>query len=130
MLYAAPTPQSGSNAARDVSLGVRVLGAGPHELVAILYDELLLALAIGAKAGARGNRSLLESRRERALTLLFALESGLDFARGGDLAAALARVYRESARIVRAAPHDQAAAEFTRAHDWLAEITEAWNAIR
>lgn len=102
---------------------------GPDHLVATLYDELMLALTIAAKAGERGNDDLLQRRRERALALLGALESGLNRGPGGPLADALARVYRNVTDTVRSTPANQVAAEFTRAHDWLAEIAAAWSAI-
>ena len=113
---------------QDVATAARVLGASPHQLVSILFDELLLALAVADKALARGDRSMVEARRERASTLLHALDASLDFKAGGELATSLSRVYRESLKsIQRAGATDPAG--FTRARDWIAEIAGAWNAI-
>ena len=124
----APRPSSPPHAYTDVALQARVLGASPHELVAILFDEALLALSVAARAVDRGDLSLAATRRERAVAILGALQASLDFEQGGSLAHALARVYRAAAQRVRDAdPNDTEA--ILEARGWVDDIATAWTAI-
>lgn len=124
----APSPYSSARHYDAVGTAARVLGAGPHQLVTILFDELLLALAVGDKALARGDAAMVEAKRERAASILHALEASLDFDQGGNLAAALARVYREAIRSIYAAGQADPGG-FSRAKNWVSEIADAWGAI-
>lgn len=133
-MYASPGPAArrvASDHYADVSTQARVLGASPHQLVGILFDEVMLSLAVAGKAAARGDLPLRESRRERALTLLAALRTSLDHEHGGSLAVALDRVYAASDARIRAAggATDPGGDGFRDAQGWIADIAAAWNAI-
>lgn len=113
----------------DMDRASRALGASPHGLIAILYDELLLALGVARRAAVRGDRKLFDERRGRAVLLLGALESGLDRRSNPALADALSASYRGlSAAVSRASPHD-AERVLAKVRDAVAELADAWNQI-
>jgi flagellar secretion chaperone FliS len=113
-----------------VDVSSRVEGADPHELVSILYDELLRALDAMAVAAERGDYVKRGERQAMALRLISGLELSLDFDQGGDIAAGLARVYREARRLVIAAGRENDPAKIGQAREMLGGIAEAWSAIR
>lgn len=107
----------------------RVESASPHELVKILFEELLLAIdagviAIDLQDDAKANEKLV-----RALSILQALDSSLDFEKGGEVAVSLAQVYRESRRLLLIASQHKSAPEARDARDIIAEIADAWARI-
>jgi flagellar secretion chaperone FliS len=107
----------------------RALGATPHGLISLLYDELLLALGVAHRAARRGDRTLFEARRERATLLLAALDHGLDHRRNPSLAAALSKSYRGlSAQLTRAGFVDAEEAIIGVAAA-VTELADAWNQI-
>jgi len=112
-----------------VDTGSRVEGASPHQLVRILFDELLLALDAAALALRAGDRHKSLDRQTRALTLLHALESSLDFDKGGEIALSLATIYREARRRVLTATATGDAGPMEQARGFVADIAEAWNRI-
>jgi flagellar secretion chaperone FliS len=91
----------------------RVEGASPHQLVSILYDELLQALDAMSVAMARRDFSMRGDRQARALRLLSGLETSLDFEGGGEIAAG----------------RDNDMARVQQAREMLGEVSEAWTAI-
>jgi flagellar protein FliS len=112
-----------------VDVTSRVEGANPHQLVMILYDELLKGLDAMAVAVARKDFVQRGERQARVLRLISGLETSLDFDKGGDIAVGLARIYRESRRLVIAAARENDAAHVTRAREMLDEVAAAWGQI-
>lgn len=112
-----------------VDAGSRVEGATPHQLVKILFDELLLALDATAIAIRGGDRGKAFQKQTRALTLLHALETSLDFELGGEIATNLAIIYREARRRLLAAAADEDADKVLSARDIVNDIAEAWAQI-
>jgi flagellar protein FliS len=113
-----------------VDVSSRVEGADPHELVAMLYEELLRSLDAMALATERGDYVQRGERQARALRLISGLETSLDFDQGGDIAAGLARIYREARRLVIAGGREGDLAKVVQAREMLAGIAEAWAGIR
>ncbi|EAT09854.1 MULTISPECIES: flagellar export chaperone FliS [Sphingomonadaceae] len=123
---------AGNSAARRyaaVHSGSRTEGATPHGLVKILFDELLLALDAAALAERNGDRMKVSDKQARAMSILFALESSLDFDKGGDVATGLAQIYREARRLLLVGAKERSAAPVDEARAIVAEIAEAWNQI-
>lgn len=123
---------AGASAARRyaaVHSGSRTEGATPHALVKILFDELLLALEAAALAERNGDRVKVSDKQARAMSILFALESSLDFDKGGDIAIGLAQIYREARRLMLMAARDHDAAPVDQARIMVAEIADAWGQI-
>jgi flagellar protein FliS len=124
--------QFGAAKARYTQVDVvsRVEGADPHALVGILYDELLKALDAMAAAAAKKDFGQRGDKQARALRLLSGLETSLDFESGGEIAAGLARIYREGRRLVVAAARENDVAKIGEAREMIAGIAEAWAQIR
>lgn len=129
----AQSPHAGYAAASRryaaVDAGSKVEGATPHQLVKILFDELVLAMDAAALAMRAGDRRKTSDKQTRALTLLHALESSLDYEKGGDVAVSLAVVYREARRRMLAAVAGNDAEALLGARALIAEIADAWSKI-
>lgn len=123
---------AGGTAARRyaaVHSGSRTEGATPHGLVKILFDELILALEAAALAERNGDRMKVSDKQARAMSILFALESSLDYDKGGDIAMGLAQIYREARRLLMQGAKERSAAPVDQARVMVAEIADAWNQI-
>lgn len=107
----------------------RVAAATPHELVAILFEQLLLRIDRAARCAERGDIAAMLQSRAKASDILNALEESLDFDRGGDIAIALAVVYREASDRLNGARGDEAAPMLQAARDIIAEVAQAWTEI-
>jgi flagellar protein FliS len=107
----------------------RALGATPHGLITILYDELLLALGVARRAALRGDRALFEDRRARTLLLLGALDHGLDRKSNPVLADALSATYRGLRGAVSRASDADADVVLAQVRDAIAELADAWGQI-
>jgi flagellar protein FliS len=91
-----------TNSYKDMHVN-RVQGASPHQLVAIMFEELLVKVGTAIGHLERGDVAGMIHAKGRALAIVTALEESLDFDRGGDTAIALAVIYREaSERLARA----------------------------
>ena len=112
-----------------VDVASRVEGATPHQLVTILYDELLKALDAMSAAMARGDYVQRGERQARALRLISGLETSLDFEQGGDIAVGLAKIYREARRLTIAAGRENDVKLVERAREMLGEVAQAWEQI-
>ncbi len=112
-----------------VDAGSKVEGATPHQLVRILFDELLLSMDAAALAFKAGDRHKATDKQTRALTLLHALETSLDFEKGGDIAVNLAIIYREARRRLIAAGHDNDPEKIASARAIISDIADAWAKI-
>jgi len=112
-----------------VDVASRVEGANPHQLIVILYDELLKALDAMSAAMARQDLTQRGERQARALRLISGLETSLDFEQGGDIALGLAKIYREARRLTIAAGRENDVKLVERAREMLGEVAQAWEQI-
>ncbi|HZV18885.1 MAG TPA: flagellar protein FliS [Sphingobium sp.] len=112
-----------------VDTGSRAEGANPHQLVKMLFDELLLSLDAAALALRGGDRAQCLDRQTRALAILHALETSLDFERGGEIAVNLAVVYREARKRTLEATAQHRAEPMEQARAFIADIADAWGRI-
>jgi flagellar protein FliS len=114
---------------QSVDLSSRIEGATPHQLVQMLYEELLKALDAMDVAARRDDYRQRGQRQSRALAILTALETSLDFDKGGEIAAGLVTIYREARRLVVAGGREGQAERIGEARAMLGEIATAWDAI-
>ena len=114
---------------QSVELESRIEGASPHQLVVVMFEELLKALDAMAVAIERRDYSQRIKRQSRALSLLHGLEASLDFAKGGEIAEGLAAIYREARRLTMVASRESDAKPVERAREMLNEIASAWSQI-
>ena len=123
---------AGNRAARGyaaVHSGSRIEGATPHALVKVLFDELLIALEATGLAERNNDRLKVSDKQARAMSILIALESSLDFDRGGDVAMGLAQIYREARRLLLVSAKERDPQPVEQARDMVAEIADAWGQI-
>jgi len=79
-----------------MSYSSRIEGASPHELVTILYEELVLALTLLAFSMRAQDSMKTNAQFGRASGIIHALEAGLDHDLGGTLAESLSAIYRSA----------------------------------
>jgi len=129
MFYSPGFAGNASKRYAAVHAGSRTESSSPHGLVKLLFDELLLALEACAHSLGNGDPIKARDKNVRALSILYALETSLDFDRGGDIAISLAKIYREARRLLVQSNTSGDVAEVRRAHALIGEIAEAWNRI-
>ena len=115
---------------RQIHVVGRTAEADPHALVALLYDELIHALRTLAWATEHRQFRVKSDKATRATAILFALEAGLDFDQGGDVARTLARLYHGARQAVIDASIGHDPAPFLDIAARLEEIAEAWHSMR
>lgn len=116
----------------NADLGARVEAASPHQLVAVLFEELLKhldTLAAGLSANGTLTRVTAIQRKGRIATIILGLEASLDHKQGGEIARGLAAVYREARRLVTAGTMQHDPKPIIEAREMIAEIAAAWRQI-
>jgi flagellar protein FliS len=130
MRYASALAANPASTYRQIDLVGRSAGGDPHALVGLLYDEAVAALRTAAWAVERGNYAVRGERVARATAVLFALEAGLDFDKGGQVSRTLATFYHGlRGDILQAAPGTDPV-PFRTAADSLEEIAKAWSSLK
>jgi flagellar protein FliS len=114
---------------RSVDIDSRIEGANPHQLVVIMFEEVLKALDAMAVAAQRGDYTQRIQRQSRAMSILNGLEGSLDYGKGGDIAEGLAGIYREARRLVMLGSRENNPEHILRARAMLHEIASAWSQI-
>ncbi len=129
-MFGAPSRYGAATPARyrAVDVNARVEGASPHQLIVILFEELMKALDSLRAAEAAGDRGRAAPLQSRALSILHGLETGLDMEKGGEIAQSLAKIYREARRLI-AIPGGGRDAALEQARAMLADVAGAWAAI-
>ena len=129
-MYMARQPFARAQASyQNVDLSTRVEGATPHQLIALLFEEALVAIDAMTAAAQRRDYGRVASSQARALSIIGGLQASLDMERGGELARNLADVYREASRLILTGGRASEPLFVTQARTMLAEIASAWNAI-
>lgn len=113
-----------------VSLTSRVQGADAHELVQILFDELLRSLDGGERAILSADFEAKSRHLSRAQAMLHALDDSLDHVRGGDVAVSLGVIYSHARRTIMRAITRNSADDVRAAREPLSEIASAWRQMR
>ena len=128
-MYSYSKFRAGTARYQSVDISSRIEGATPHQLVQIMYEELLKALDAMAFATSRGDYVQRGERQSRVLAILTGLETSLDFDKGGQIAVDLVAIYREARRLVIAGGREGDAQLVVQAREMIAEISTAWEAI-
>jgi flagellar protein FliS len=115
---------------RNIDAVGRTAAADPHELIALMYRECIAALRSAAFATEKRQFPVKSERIARATAILFALEGGLDFERGGDVSRTLATLYHGLRNQIVHASIGTDPAPFRAVADDLEEIAGAWSAAR
>ncbi len=115
---------------RSIDLAGRTGGEDASGLVSLLYQEASRALRSAAWAAENARYDVKSERVTRAIAILFALETGLDFDKGGDLSKTLARLYQGARSEIVDASLGMNPAPFLGVATTLDEIAGAWEAAR
>ncbi len=129
MSYASRMLRDPRETYRQVDLASRTGGANPHQLITILYEDLLRELRLGAIAIDTKDHANKSARLTKAVALLFALEAGLDFDKGGSVAETLSRFYRGCRDAVMRATVENDAALVREVVGNVGEIAASWKSI-
>lgn len=128
-----PPLRLGANPAatyRTIDAVGRTAAADPHQLVELMYKECVAALRAAAFATEKRQPTVKSERIARATAILFALESNLDFERGGDVSRTLATLYHGlRAQIIQSSIGGDPA-PFRAVADDLEEVAAAWSQAR
>jgi flagellar protein FliS len=129
MSYASRLNRDPRETYRAVDVASRTGGASPHQLITILFEDLLRELRLGALAIEDGDHSAKNARLTKAVALLFALEAGLDFDKGASVAATLSRFYRGCRDAVMRASVESNAVLVRDVVANVGEIADSWKVI-
>lgn len=128
--YASAFAGNPANTYRQVDIAGRTTGADPHALVGLLYEEGVAALRAAAFAAENRQFAVKSERVTRATAVLFALESGLDFEKGGDVSRTLANFYHSLRQQVLSASLGSDPAPFRAAAATLEDVGGAWASMK
>jgi flagellar protein FliS len=111
---------------RQIDAVGRTATADGPALVQLLYKELVAALRAAAWACEKRKFAIKSDRITRATAILFALEAGLDFEKGGQVSETLARLYGGARKTIINASLGHDPKPFRDSADMLDEIAQAW----
>lgn len=108
----------------------RAAAADPIELVTMLYDELETAIGVLGSMVRQGQRISATEPAHRARAILIGLDAGLDREAGGDVAAALSRVYRSMRRKLDESVAQNDGEALADLLDGVLTVSAAWRQLR
>ena len=126
MQYATTLSRDPGATYRQIDIVGRSATANAAGLTQLLYEELVAALRAAAWAAEHRKYAIKSDRITRATAILFALESGLDFEKGGEVAITLARLYAGARNTIINASLGHDPKPFRDSADMLDEIAQAW----
>ena len=100
----------------------------PHKLVLVMFDALIKSLEIYAENidVKKADLELRSKHFSRSLTIIYALQSSLDFEKGGEIADNLFQTYEFVRQMVISSIKTMDGTGPKRAISLLSEIREAW----
>lgn len=103
----------------------------PHALIAVLFDELLrhMRLFVGEVEQGAVEKSGVSEHFSRSLTILYGLQSSLNFDQGGEIANNLFRLYEYARQQLLATMRTNEIAGTQAAIEALENIRDAWREI-
>lgn len=130
MRYATAMGSNAYDTYRSIDLVGRTSTTDSGQLVDVLYEECIRALRAAAWAAEQLRHTEKSERISKATAILFALESGLDFERGGDVSRTLATFYHGIRQQIVGAAIGNDPAPFRAAARDMEEIAGAWTQAR
>jgi flagellar protein FliS len=112
-----------------MSYSSRIEGASPHELVTILYEELVLALTLLAFSMRAQDSMKTNAQFGRASGIIHALEAGLDHDLGGTLAESLSAIYRSARTELMVARETNNPDRVERLAQAFTDMNDSWKKI-
>lgn len=103
----------------------------PHALIAVLFDELLrhMRLFVGEVEQGAVEKSGVSEHFSRSLTILYGLQSSLNFEQGGEIANNLFRLYEYARQQLLATMRTSEIVGTQAAIEALENIRDAWREI-
>ena len=123
--------QTNLQAYRSVERHSMAESENPHAMISVLFDELLRRMN-NFSVNLEGEEADAEVRNEcyaRSLAILHALQSCLDFEKGGEVAENLFRLYEFARQQLLASFRSGTPERITIAIQSLSEIRDAWKAM-
>ena len=102
----------------------------PHEIVQTMFNELIKSMSLFEKSFIDQKSSEIRSSSfARSLTIIYSLQSSLDFEKGGDISNNLFRIYEYSRQQLIKDLKNGKPDGVTNAIHIIKEIADAWNQI-
>lgn len=117
-----------ANSEREAALEVE----DPHAIIALMFDELLKAIRLFSSNVDLKNADLVARKNSfsKSLTLIYALQSSLNFEKGGEIAENLFTLYEFARQKIIESSETQERGNLDVALDALQNIAEAWKMTR
>lgn len=128
-MFARTHPAIANEHYRTLELQSRVASANPHGLISIMYEELLRALDLLMLSHKRSNAISGSAYHGKALSIILALDSSIDFNNGGELAPVLQRIYHSALRTLNDAASHNNISGVQDVRNAISDIAYAWNAL-
>lgn len=111
---------------QNVNLGASVQTASPHQLITMLLQGCLEALAKAQGAIERGDIGKRSEQLNKAIAIIMELKGSLDLEKGGDISANLDGLYAYMTRLLIEANRANKAESVAEVTKLLTEVLEGW----
>ena len=118
------------NAYQQAERDFLIEGTDGHGLVQILFNELLMSIDRAVIAIDVNDLAARSASSSKALSILYVLNSSLDFEKGGEVAVSLAQLYEWSRRQVIESIRENSKERLASVRASIEDISEAWTVIR
>ena len=118
------------NAYRQAEQDFLVEGSDGHGLVQLLFNELLVAIEETSISIELDDLAARSASSSKALSILYVLNSSLDFEKGGEVALSLEQLYGWSRRQLIEAIKENSRERLENIRTSIADIADAWASIR
>lgn len=118
------------NAYRQAEQDFLVEGSNGHGLVQLLFNELLVAIEETSISIELDDLAARSASSSKALSILYVLNSSLDFEKGGEVALSLEQLYGWSRRQLIEAIKENSRERLANIRTSIADIADAWASIR
>jgi flagellar protein FliS len=118
------------NAYRQAEQDFLVEGSDGHGLVQLLFNELLVAIEETSISIELDDLAARSASSSKALSILYVLNSSLDFEKGGEVALSLEQLYGWSRRQLIEAIKENSRERLANVYSSIADIADAWASIR
>jgi len=118
------------NAYRQAEQDFLVEGSDGHGLVQLLFNELLVAIEETSISIELDDLAARSASSSKALSILYVLNSSLDFEKGGEVAISLEQLYGWSRRQLIEAIKENSRERLANIRTSIADIADAWASIR
>jgi len=117
------------NQYKSVDLGSAVASASPHQLIAMLYDGALTALATAKGCIVRKDIEARTKQLNKANAIILGLRDFLDHEKGGEVAVNLDALYEYMTRTIMEANAEQSSEKIQEVIELILELKIGWNGM-